>query len=61
MVCFEFDNGYTFKAHAFSLQGEETSDDEILTDNHHHGMCDCMDCEMDMSEIMTGMEVGIES
>ena len=47
---------------SFSLQAEETMmDDEILLDNCHHGMRDSMNSEMDRSEIIFGMEVGLES
>ena len=45
-----------------SLQVEETTmDDEILLDNRHHGTCDSMNGEMDRSETIFGMEVGLES
>ena len=36
-------------------------DDEILLDNHHHGTCGSMNSEMDRSETIFGMEVGLES
>ena len=44
---------------SFALQAEETmSDDEILIDNRQHGM---RSRETDRSEIVAGMEVGLES
>ena len=47
---------------SFSLQVQETmTDDEILLENHHHRTCDSMNSEMDRSETIFGMEVGLES
>ena len=52
MVRFGFNDGCnTFKTYVFPLQIEETmSADKFLSDNHHHGMCDSMDSEMDRGE-----------
>ena len=47
---------------SFSLQVEETTtDDEILLDNCHRGMCDSMNGEMDRSETIFGIKEGLES
>ena len=47
---------------SFSLQVEETTtDDEIVLDNRHHHTCDSMNGEMDRSEIIFGIEEGLES
>ena len=44
---------------SFALQAEETTtDDEILIDDHQHGT---RGRETDRSEIVAGMEVGLES
>ena len=44
---------------SFVLQAEETTtDDEILIDDRQHGTCGR---ETDRSEIVAGMEVGLES
>ena len=44
-------DGMTSRRVSFSLQVEEaTMNDKILLDNHHHGMCDSLNSEMDRSE-----------
>ena len=47
---------------SFSLQVEETStDDKILIDNCHHGTCNSTNSEMDRSETIFGIKIGLES